>query len=265
MMVNFSKYHGTGNDFILINGFHQELPELTPPLVAHWCHRHFGVGADGLIVLKPGSFQSDFHMDYYNADGNPGSMCGNGGRCAARFAADEGIVSHSDMRFSAFDGMHQARLGDQGLVELKMAPAGQIRSLSNTDWFTDTGSPHVVRLVSDPDSVPVFTEGRKIRYSPEFAPGGTNVNFVAFRDREIRVRTYERGVENETLSCGTGVVASALVVGRILGRNGSFRIQTPGGNLEVVISPDAKDISLTGPALKVFSGSLPVPPHTPAS
>lgn len=256
MTINFSKYHGTGNDFVLINGFEQLIPELSQANIARICDRHLGVGADGLIILRPDTGMADFKMDYYNADGNLGSLCGNGGRCATMFAKAEGIVSAATVKFTAFDGLHTARFKDEHLVDLKMAPAGSIDSISTNDWVTDTGSPHVVRLVSDPNKVNVVEEGRKIRYSKIFEPGGTNVNFVSFRDREIQVRTYERGVEDETLSCGTGVVASALVVSKILARSGGFHIQTKGGKLEVNISPDGKDISLIGPAVKVFEGEL---------
>lgn len=256
MTINFSKYHGTGNDFVLLNGFEQLIPVLSQAIIARICDRHLGVGADGLIILRPDEGLADFRMEYYNADGNSGSMCGNGGRCAAMFANAERIVSGLTMEFNAFDGLHSAGFRGDSLVDLKMAPAGSIESVSPKDWFTDTGSPHVVRLVSDPEKINVVEEGRKIRYSKFFEPGGTNVNFVSFRDREIQVRTYERGVEDETLSCGTGVVASALVVSKILARDGGFHIQTKGGRLEVNISPDGKDISLIGPAVKVFDGEL---------
>jgi len=256
MTINFSKYHGTGNDFVLLNGFEQLIPELSQAVIARICDRHRGVGADGLIILRPDEGLADFKMDYYNADGNLGSMCGNGGRSAVQFAREVGIVSTSTMEFTAFDGLHSAAFRGDNLVELKMAPAGSIESISSKDWFTDTGSPHVVRLLPDTDKINVVEEGRKIRYSKFFEPGGTNVNFVSFRDREIQVRTYERGVENETLSCGTGVVASALVVSKILARHGEFHIQTKGGKLEVTISPDRKDISLIGPAVKVFEGEI---------
>lgn len=256
MTITFHKYHGTGNDFIVINGFEQVIPELQPAQIARMCDRHLGIGADGLIILRPDKGLLDFGMDYFNADGHPGSMCGNGGRCAVQFARAEGIFHSVKTRFSAFDGEHWAQVRDQEQISLSMAPAGNISPISDKDWFTDTGSPHVVRLVSNPDKIDVFAEGRKIRQAEVFSPGGTNVNFVSFRNRDIYVRTYERGVENETLSCGTGVVASALVVGKILSLTGGFKIKTRGGNLEVNLSPDLHDITLTGPAIKVFEGEL---------
>lgn len=256
MRMNFSKYHGTGNDFVLINGLEQEIPELAPALVARICDRHLGVGADGLIILRPDAGMADFRMDYYNSDGQIGSLCGNGGRSAVQFAFDQQIITEKNTRFTAFDGLHSAQIREDGLVNLKMAPSGNIQSLGENTWFTDTGSPHVVKLVSDPEKIQVETEGKKIRHAQPFQPGGTNVNFVSFRGREIQVRTFERGVEAETLSCGTGVVAAALVVGKVMEMNGGFFISTKGGKLEVTISPDGKDISLIGPALKVFEGEL---------
>jgi diaminopimelate epimerase len=252
--IPFAKYHGTGNDFILFEAFTQTLPDFTSQEIQRLCDRHLGIGADGLMCIIPDA-DSDFRMLYFNADGMPGSLCGNGGRCAVRFAADCNIISEHKVRFSAYDGLHEA-IWDHESVTLKMAGDPHIVKKGTNQWFTDTGSPHHVEKVESVNEVDVFNTGTQIRNSDSYKPGGTNVNFISWDNNHIQMRTFERGVENETLSCGTGVVAAALVVANEEGINGLFDVHTPGGNLQVTISPDRKDIRLKGPALRVFQGSI---------
>jgi diaminopimelate epimerase len=249
-----AKYHGTGNDFILFEAFTQTLPDFTSVQIQRLCDRHLGIGADGLMCIIPDE-HVDFRMLYFNADGMPGSLCGNGGRCAVRFAADGNIISEHKVLFSAYDGLHEA-LWDHESVTLKMAGNPLILKKGPNQWFTDTGSPHHVEKVDQVNEVDVFNKGIEIRNSQNYKPGGTNVNFISWNQNRIQMRTFERGVENETLSCGTGVVAAALVVASEEGINGQFDVHTPGGDLQVHISPDRKDLWLKGPAIRVFQGSI---------
>lgn len=257
MEISFYKYQGTGNDFIMIDDRSEAFPEKDLSLVRKLCDRKFGIGADGLILIRNKSAY-DFEMIYFNADGSQ-SMCGNGARCAVSFSKFLEIID-IETRFLAIDGAHDAKI-DNGIVYLKM---GNVSSLSNTgsDYFVNTGSPHHVRFVDNVDTYPVVEEGAKIRYAEEYHPSGTNVNFVTPNSEgEIQVRTYERGVENETLSCGTGVTACALVYGS---RNKlrDVKIKTPGGNLEVRFTEHAdgsfQNISLIGPAQQVFGGKIKI-------
>lgn len=256
MELEFYKYQGTGNDFIMIDNRAQGFDETNIPLVTRLCDRRFGIGSDGLILIKEKEGY-DFEMVYYNADGSQ-SMCGNGARCAVAFSRFLGLLSDS-CRFYAIDGPHEARF-HQGQVELGMSPVTGISTIEE-DFYVNTGSPHHIRLVDEIKDFPVVEEGARIRYSDRY-PKGTNVNFVSvISDQEIFVRTYERGVENETLSCGTGVTACALVVGAIKGQN-KVKIQTLGGTLMVSFTsnPDGsfKDVLLIGPAEQVFHGSIKV-------
>lgn len=253
--ITFYKYHGTGNDFILINAFHKGVPDFTKAEIERICDRRLGVGGDGFILLERDPDGKDFSMKYYNADGLPGSMCGNGGRCAVQFALDQGIITRAETVFSAFDGPHTAWILD-GSIKLQMAPAGEIRKITEKSWFTDTGSPHHVEWVIYPWNMDVETEGAAIRHNARYQPGGTNVNFMSFLGNNLEVRTFERGVESETMSCGTGVVACALVVSEITEISGVFYVKTPGGDLEVEISEDRQQIFLTGPAVFVFQGNF---------
>lgn len=255
MTISFYKYQGTGNDFVMIDDRSEVFPEKDLPLVQKLCDRKFGIGADGLILVRNKSGY-DFEMIYFNADGSQ-SMCGNGARCAVAFSKFLGIIE-SETHFLAIDGAHDAKI-ENGIVHLKM---GNVSSLSNVgkDYFVNTGSPHHVRFVEDLDKYPVVEEGSKIRYAENYKPSGTNVNFVApIKEDEIHVRTYERGVENETLSCGTGVTACALVYGS---RNElrEVKIKTPGGNLKVRFTENAdgsfQHIFLIGPAKQVFEGTI---------
>ncbi len=255
MTVHFSKYQATGNDFVVIDNrttgytFSQEQ-------IKQICHRKFGVGADGLMLIEKHP-SLDFNLVYYNSDGSQ-SLCGNGSRAAVRMASALGIVN-GKAKFNAYDGEHQAELLPAGIVKLKMNPVTKTDKIGN-DQFINTGSPHFVRFVDAADQYPVFDEGRKIRYSEPFKPGGTNVNFVQpMANNTIFVRTYERGVENETLSCGTGVVAAALAAS-FNGYSSPVSVKTLGGDLSVEFKSGLNgtftDIYLIGPAKLVFQGDL---------
>ena len=256
--MEFFKYQGTGNDFVLIDDRTGTFPQTNQALVERLCHRRFGIGADGLILLQNDP-DYDFRMIYFNADGAEGSMCGNGGRCIVRFAHDLGLFE-SETRFRAIDGEHVAVVCEDDIF-LKMGNVAGIETRAGLT-FLNTGSPHVVRFVDDLESVDVVAEGRVIRYDAAF-PGGTNVNFAqVLDDHTVYVRTYERGVEDETYSCGTGVTAVALVAHQHLGMPDPVFIQTIGGNLRVSFNPQAddhfSDIYLIGPAKRVYTGSITV-------
>lgn len=260
MIINFHKYQGTGNDFILIDNRSKTI-QLTNETVKHLCDRKFGIGADGLMLLED-ELSFDFKMVYYNSDGNPSSMCGNGGRCITAFARDLGIVTNKT-RFLAVDGAHDAVILEDGSVSLKMSDVKNIE-VGSDFFFLNTGSPHYVKQRSGVKSIDVFNEGRKIRNSDRFAEEGTNVNFIERFDDYLYVRTYERGVENETLSCGTGVTASALAaacLGLSTSKNNCI-VKTPGGNLNVkfdkVLENTFYNIWLEGAATFVFKGSIEV-------
>lgn len=255
MTYDFVKYQGTGNDFVMIDDRSETFPRHDQALVARMCDRRFGIGADGLILLQNHP-DFDFRMVYFNADGAEGSMCGNGGRCIVRFAHDLGLFS-THTRFMAVDGQHEATITD-GLISLRMSNVQQIDTTPEYS-FTNTGSPHVVREVADLANYDVVSIGRQLRYSDAFAPTGTNVNFVQIEtDGTLFVRTYERGVEDETYSCGTGVTAVALVANRRSGMSSPVSIRTLGGYLSVAFQPAQAGgyelINLIGPAERVFEG-----------
>lgn len=258
--LHFFKYQGTGNDFILLDN-REGAVELTISEIAQLCHRRFGIGADGLMLLeKKEGF--DFYMRYYNSDGAESSMCGNGGRCIAAFAKRLGIVTKS-AKFLAIDGPHDALLLPDGRVSLSMQDVTEI-TVSGNGLILNTGSPHYVCWREEVASIPVLEEGRAIRNSDLFAAEGINVNFVARTETGLRMRTYERGVEDETFSCGTGAVAAAIAASG--SETGDFEtlIQTPGGLLSVRFhkagSDKAKDVWLTGPAVAVFEGNIELLP-----
>ena len=260
MRVVFYKYHGNGNDFIIIDN-RLGLLVMSEKQIEYICDRHFGIGADGLMLLEEKSL-FDFSLKYFNSDGNESSMCGNGGRCMVFFARKLGLIERQ-ARFLAADGIHEAEIiseqGDKSLVRLKMKDT--IPGTSYPDgYFIDTGSPHFVKFVQNTTSIDVVTEGRALRNESRFAPGGCNVNFVQTLENRIKVRTYERGVEYETLSCGTGVTASALVTA-ILDRSnpGFIYIETPGGKFKVSFRQEGEffsEIFLEGPAEFVFKGEI---------
>lgn len=260
MKLNFHKFHGTGNDFIMIDNREDIFPKNDTNLIQHLCHRRFGIGADGLILLENSVKENEhFNMVYFNADGNQSSMCGNGGRCIVAFANHLGIIG-SETIFNAIDGQHQALIKD-GKISLKMMDVNA-EDLNENELFLDTGSPHKIIFSDNVGDIDVKKEGSKIRYSEKYENnGGTNVNFVQQTgDESFLVRTYERGVEDETYSCGTGVTAVALAVNAI-GKTGSTTIylDTPGGELEVSFerSEDSyQNIWLTGPTENVFKGEI---------
>lgn len=258
--IQFHKYQGTGNDFVIIDdreGIWKS--RLTTEDIAFYCDRKFGVGADGLMLLN--SHDSlDFTMTYFNSDGQESSMCGNGGRCLVEFAHSIGVVSES-VRFEAIDGYHEAKR-EPTQVRLKMGiPQGYRQQSPSQDWI-DTGSPHLVNWTEEAiEKLDIEALGAKWRYDPQFSPGGTNVNFIEkVEPLHLKVRTYERGVEGETLSCGTGVTACAYVNLIHQGANsGLTTIETPGGALQVEIhhrDKDAEEVWLIGPATFVYAGEI---------
>jgi diaminopimelate epimerase len=254
--MKFSKYQGTGNDFIMIDNRLLD-NHLSQAQIESLCHRRFGIGADGLILLQ-NEEGYDFRMVYFNADGTEGSMCGNGGRCTVRFAHDLGIIKES-AKFIAVDGEHLASVCDEDIF-LKMMDVPVVEQFADYD-FANTGSPHYVTYVHDLENTDVYEIGNKIRYLAEWAiKGGTNVNFVQLNDAQtIAVRTYERGVEDETYSCGTGVTACALSANLKHGMESPIHIKTLGGQLQVSFQTGPNnsfsDIYLIGPAVKVFEGT----------
>lgn len=256
-MLHFTKYQGTGNDFILIDDREEQTGNID---VAFLCHPKFGIGADGLMLLRRHK-DYDFEMVYYNSDGRISTMCGNGGRCIVDFAARLGVFQGERVRFLAADGPHEA-IWKPGYVELQMKAVNMIRHIGD-DCVLDTGSPHYVRFCEDVQSIQIIGEARAIRYNDEFRDAGINVNFVQISGEDLlKVRTYERGVENETLSCGTGVTASALAyAGQHYSENaqGAISIETPGGDLSVKFRRTDgvfDEIWLCGPATRVFDGRM---------
>lgn len=257
MKVPFDKYQGAGNDFILVDSRGAAL-DGESDRIRRLCDRRFGVGADGLILLLPAE-GVDFEMRYFNADGRLGSMCGNGGRCAAHCARRRGLAGPRQ-RFLAYDGVHEAEVeGDT--VRLGLADVRGHRIVEG-NYFLDTGSPHLVLFVPAVDAVDVAAAGPAWRRSPLFAPGGTNVNFVETTPEGLSIRTFERGVEAETWACGTGVTAAAIALALKTGAaRGPVRVRTRGGDLRVdfeVRGELVTDIRLTGPAAFVFEGAVEV-------
>jgi len=260
MLLPFYKYQGTGNDFIIMDN-RQSTIALNTEQIAALCDRRMGIGADGLMLLEAAEGY-DFRMVYYNADGNESTMCGNGGRCIVAFAHRINIINDA-AHFIAVDGAHHATINAaESWVTLQMINVAGIQ-YHEQDAILNTGSPHWVRWVEDTRSVDVFHEGRAIRQQEAFQPKGINVNFATIHtDGSISVRTYERGVEAETLSCGTGVTAVAIASAK--DKLGSFQttIHTPGGTLQVQFQKStddsAYDVWLSGPATFVFQGTVSV-------
>jgi len=255
MKFTFSKYQGTGNDFMIIDNRNNSV-NLTKKQIAQLCNRRFGVGADGLMLLEK-HLATDFNMRYFNADGNEGSMCGNGGRCLVAFAKSLAIID-KETTFNTIDGTHRAIIKQKNMVSLQMQDVKEVLQIDG-NYFVDTGSPHYVIFSQNIKDTDVYTEGKKIRESKRFAPNGTNVNFVEINNNHLWVRTYERGVEDETLSCGTGVTAAAICASAKLNTDkNSFDISTRGGNLNVSFQKNRNNtftnIWLTGPAQFVFKG-----------
>jgi diaminopimelate epimerase len=254
--MKFYKYQGTGNDFVVVDDRSGSFP-VSQPYIAHLCHRRFGVGADGLMLLQNAEGY-DFRMVYFNADGTEGSMCGNGGRCLVRFAHDLGIIGN-ETTFIAVDGEHQAKVSPE-VISLKMIDVNEIEKNEIYD-FMNTGSPHYVEYVEDLKNMDVYQKGKNIRYSEPFVSrGGTNVNFVeVVGDNQLEVRTYERGVEDETYACGTGVTACALSANLRYGFENFVNIKVLGGQLRIEFDRTAtgyENIFLIGPAVRVFEGMI---------
>ncbi len=261
MKLQFYKYQGTGNDFILADNRKHEYSSLTTDQIRQLCDRRFGIGADGLMLLNEKSGY-DFEMKYYNADGREGSMCGNGGRCMVKFAWHLGM--HRDIyKFIAADGEHEAEIDIDGIVSLKMKDVERIQKIHG-DFILNTGSPHYVKLVDDVMNLDVYKKGRDIRYSKDYEQEGINVNFVEQNSSvdKILVRTYERGVEDETYSCGTGVTAAAVVCYHNENGFNDVEVKTLGGTLTVEYDrlDDEKfvNIWLCGPAERVFEGIVDI-------
>jgi diaminopimelate epimerase len=262
MLVQFSKYHGTGNDFVMIDGREQETAQFDTNLIQRLCDRRFGIGGDGLIILEESRLY-DFTMRYFNADGREGTMCGNGGRCITAFAKRLGLLpKHTS--FEGIDGVHEASILTNGDIRLKLMDVSGIEQLDD-GYMLNTGSPHFVSFVKKLDQVPVEDEGAKIRHQERFGPGGVNVNFVepGPTSHQISVRTFERGVEGETWSCGTGVTAAAITTCFHSGSDkNSYDVQTRGGRLNVEFQSSGKkhftEIYLTGPASHVYDGSIDI-------
>lgn len=254
--ILFYKYQATGNDFVMLDDRSGEWAKrLNQKQIAFLCHRRFGIGADGLILLQNHP-EYDFQMQYFNSDGRESSMCGNGGRCLVAFARDLALIEH-ECRFEAIDGFHYATI-QQNQVSLQMGSPIGYKRLAEGQYWIDTGSPHFVGFYEQPVvDLPVVKEGRQIRNSAPFAPHGTNVNFVnVLNDSHLSVRTYERGVEDETYSCGTGVTACALVhLYQHQRTEGEIILDTPGGQLNVRLQADQK-VFLSGPAQRVFTGEI---------
>ena len=258
MQITFYKYEGTGNDFVMIDNRNAIFPKENIELVKHLCDRRFGIGGDGLILLENDT-DADFRMVYFNSDGNLSSMCGNGGRCIVAFAKSLGIIK-KETSFMAVDGLHHATIFDNNVVSLSMSDVAEIK-ISPNHVFLNTGSPHHVQMESNLSHLDVSSAGSSIRYSDLYGKAGSNVNFVEqLSDDTFAIRTYERGVEDETLSCGTGATAVAIAM-HVLGKSNKtyIHINVEGGKLEVSFNksgPDYQQVTLKGPATFVFRGTI---------
>ncbi len=254
MEIEFSKYHGTGNDFIVVDNRSKWFSDENLTVVRDICSRRFGVGSDGLILIESDD-QTDFYMNFFNPDGSQ-SFCGNGSRCAVHFAHSLGMIGESCL-FRAIDGEHRGRIvHDQ--IEISIKPTAYPKK-SNGGYVVNTGSPHFVLFSADLKTDDFVSEARKIRNSEAFRKEGINVNFVQVLDeKNVRMRTYERGVEDETLSCGTGVTAAALTHLIRFGEGRKVHVETRGGALQVTATKGADnlflDIWLSGPAVRTFTG-----------
>ncbi len=269
--MKFYKYQGTGNDFVMIDNRQELFPKNNTKLVEQLCNRKFGIGGDGLILLENDNSTDlsanavDFKMVYYNSDGNESSMCGNGGRCIVAFAKKLGIISNTTT-FKATDGLHHAAIDENEMVSLQMKDVDEVK-IENDYVFLNTGSPHHVALVDDLENYDVTSNGAKIRYSDMYGKVGSNVNFVkqlilqdSKQSNHYAVRTYERGVEDETLSCGTGVTAVAIAMNAIGNTDATeINLDVQGGKLKVTfdfLNGVYRNVFLIGPATFVFEGEI---------
>lgn len=265
MQLKFYKYQGTGNDFVMIDNRQNFFPKNDTKLIERLCDRRFGIGADGLILLENDNSTDlstekvDFRMVYYNSDGNESSMCGNGGRCLVAFAKSLNVINN-EATFIATDGLHHATIDKIGIVSLQMKDVDEVK-IDSEYVFLNTGSPHHVTLVNDLEHYNVKENGADIRYSDLYGKAGSNVNFVnQISDNHFRLRTYERGVEDETLSCGTGATATAIAM-NVIGKtnSNSIDINVEGGKLKVTFEKTDKGfekVFLIGPATFVFEGEI---------
>lgn len=257
MIHTFYKYQGTGNDFVIIDNRQDIFDKKNTKLVASLCDRRFGIGADGLILLE-NDRDTDFKMVYYNSDGNQSTMCGNGGRCLVAFAKEIGVIEDK-ATFMAIDGIHHAEIED-GIVKLQMQDVPIVED-HRSHIFLDTGSPHHVELRKAVNSIDIQTEGSRIRYGEPYNDEGANVNFVEKIDDEtFLVRTYERGVEGETFSCGTGVTAVGMAMNYIGETEKNLvTLKTKGGDLKVAFNKKDDgfgNVWLIGPATMVYKGAI---------
>ena len=261
MNIHFYKYQGAGNDFILVDNRNNVINHHNPALIAHLCDRRFGIGGDGVLFLQNHEGY-DFEMVYYNADGQPSSMCGNGGRCIVAFAKYLGIIE-TETNFLAVDGPHYSKISATGdWVSLQMIDVDQI-SLDEDAYVLNTGSPHYIKLTDNLKTKDIYTEGKAIRNNDTYRAKGINVNFVEPNGEGYFVRTFERGVEDETYACGTGVTAVALAMAKHNHQNGHINtpIKVLGGDLNIRFDYDGEKFSgifLEGPAVKVFEGEVTV-------
>jgi len=258
MQLDFYKYQGAGNDFVMIDNRSGFFPKENIQLVAHLCDRRFGIGGDGLILLENDS-ETDFKMVYYNSDGNQSSMCGNGGRCLVAFAKDLEVIENATT-FIATDGLHHASFEDNKLVSLQMIDVAEI-TIHDDYSFLNTGSPHHVQMVEDLEHYNVKDNGAAIRYGELYGAVGSNVNFVEkINDTTFRLRTYERGVEDETLACGTGATAVAIAMNATGQTDATtINIDVEGGKLVVSFDKTPNgftNVFLKGPAEFVFKGKI---------
>lgn len=257
MSNTFYKYHGTGNDFILIDNRDLNFPDTDHEIIKRLCNRNLGIGADGLMLLQ-NKLGYDFEMVYFNSDGNRSTMCGNGGRCIVQFAKDLGIIENETTHFFAIDGPHASTIKD-GLISLQMQDVAEIENGKDCS-ILNTGSPHFIVFGEDPGKT-FYDQARFIRYDEKYKDEGINVNF-SWNTNPLFVRTYERGVENETMSCGTGVTACVIAAhsrGITPFDKHEVEVSTPGGMLKVTFEPEEdhyRNIWLHGPATFVFEGEI---------
>ena len=258
MQLKDSKYHGTGNDFIMVYN-HNDSYCFSQSDVKKMCNRRYGIGADGLIIIKK-ALDADFKMTYYNSDGLVGSMCGNGARCAVSFAKELELIKNQ-CEFLAYDGMHKGIILRNDLVSIEMVDVSLIE-VQNNIWKIDTGSPHLICFRDFVSEIDVKHEGASIRNSSNYIEDGINVNFVQVKNNELFIRTYERGVEDETLSCGTGAIASAIAAYESgLLNSDRIKVNVLGGQLEVLFTKDGSkysNIHLIGSTKFVFNGEVDV-------
>lgn len=265
MKIHFVKSEGTGNDFILIDHRTPFLKGKLSELVRAICHRRMGIGADGVILLEH-SAKADYRMRYFNSDGGEASLCGNGSRCLAVFAREMGVFTTKEFTFEASDGIHHGKLvkfdSDNAIGEVRIEMKNvKVGKQGNDSVFLDTGSPHFVKMVDNLDIYPVYSEGIKIRNSKTFSPAGTNVDFISPEKSGVRMRVFERGVEDETLSSGTGAVASAMA-GFLFGwyaKSKKVKVSTRGGDLFAGFEWHQNEfhkVYLEGPASLVFGGNI---------